>query len=231
MLNYIIAPMSIKINVPDHILFEDSSIIVINKPCSLMVEPDRNGHPNLLQQVQKYERSLHPKSKEIYVQHVHRLDRPVSGIVLFARKKSVLKNLSEQFATRQVKKYYQALTETSPLIKDGKLENYLWKDKKNKQAMIVDRSHPEAEKVLLDYKITSYKNNFHLWDIRLHTGKYHQIRAQLSASGCSILGDALYGSAFEYAPNSIALHASMLQFDHPQTGDPIQIKADPHWLI
>jgi RluA family pseudouridine synthase len=223
--------MSIKINVPDHILFEDSSIIVINKPCSLMVEPDRNGHPNLLQQVQKYERSLHPKSKEIYIQHVHRLDRPVSGIVLFARKKSVLKNLSEQFATRQVKKYYQALTEAAPTIKEGKLENYLWKDKKNKQAVIVDSSHGDAEKVLLDYKISPYKNNFQLWDIRLHTGKYHQIRAQLAASGCSILGDALYGSRFEYAPNSIALHASTLQFKHPQTGDAIEIKANPHWLI
>ncbi|MBO9700538.1 MAG: RluA family pseudouridine synthase [Sporocytophaga sp.] len=223
--------MSIKINVPDHILFEDSSILVINKPCSLMVEPDRNGHPNLLQQVQKYERSLRPKSKEIYVQHVHRLDRPVSGIVLFARKKSVLKNLSEQFANRQVKKYYQAITETAPTIKEGKLENYLWKDKKNKQAVIVDPLHAEAEKVLLDYKITPYKNNFHLWDIRLHTGKFHQIRAQLAASGCPILGDALYGSKFEYAPNSIALHASSLYFNHPQTGDPIQIKADPLWLI
>lgn len=223
--------MSIKINVPDHILFEDSSIIVINKPCSLMVEPDRNGHPNLLQQVQKYERSLHPKSKEIYIQHVHRLDRPVSGIVLFARKKSVLKNLSEQFATRQVKKYYQALTEAAPAIKEGKLENYLWKDKKNKQAVIVDSSHGDAEKVLLDYKTTPYKNNFQLWDIRLHTGKYHQIRAQLAASGCSILGDALYGSQFEYAPNSIALHASTLHFKHPQTGDAIEIKANPLWVI
>ncbi|GAL86286.1 hypothetical protein MYP_3515 [Sporocytophaga myxococcoides] len=196
-----------------------------------MVEPDRNGHPNLLQQVQKYERSLHPKSKEVYIQHVHRLDRPVSGIVLFARKKSVLKNLSEQFATRQVKKYYQALTETSPTTKEGKLENYLWKDKKNKQAVIVDPSHTDAEKVLLDYIITPFKNNFQLWNIRLHTGKYHQIRAQLAASGCSILGDALYGSKFEYAPNSIALHASTLHFKHPQTGDAIEIKANPLWLI
>ncbi len=196
-----------------------------------MVEPDRNGHPNLLQQVQKYERSLYPKSKDIYIQHVHRLDRPVSGIVLFARKKSVLKNLSEQFATRQVKKYYQALTEAAPAIKEGKLENYLWKDKKNKRAVIVDSSHAEAEKVLLDYKITSYKNNFYLWDIRLHTGKYHQIRAQLAASGCSIIGDTLYGSNFDYAANSIALHASTLHFKHPQTGDIMEIKASPHWLI
>jgi len=195
-----------------------------------MVEPDRNGHLNLLHQVQKYERSLHPKSKDIYIQHVHRLDRPVSGIVLFARKKSVLKNLSEQFATRRVRKFYQALTQFAPPIKEGRLENYLWKDKKNKKAVIVEASHTEAEKVLLDYSVTPFKENFHLWNIQLHTGKFHQIRAQLAASGCPILGDILYGSFVDYAPNSIALHASSLHFYHPQTGDPIQIKADPLWL-
>src|SRR5687768_10497166 len=106
--------MSIKINIPDHILLEDPYLIVLHKPCSLMVEPDRNGHPNLQQQVQQYIKRSCGLSGEVYAQHIHRLDRPVSGIVLFAKQKIVLKNLSEQFAERRVKKYYQAITTSAP---------------------------------------------------------------------------------------------------------------------
>ncbi|WP_299249848.1 RluA family pseudouridine synthase [uncultured Cytophaga sp.] len=222
--------MSIIIQVADHILFEDNDILVINKPCSVMVEPDRNGHPNLLQQVQKYiKQSVHP-NKEVYVQHIHRLDRPVSGIVLFAKKKSVLKNLSEQFAQRTVKKKYKALTEKQPLLGKGSLDNWLYKDKKNKKAVIYKEPHPEADNVKLAYITEDYKQ-FSLWDIDLHTGKYHQIRAQLGFVGCSIIGDALYGSTSNYAPNAIALHAYQLEFVHPSTNEKMTIQASANWLI
>ncbi|HTF80875.1 MAG TPA: pseudouridine synthase, partial [Cytophagales bacterium] len=102
--------MSIFIHMPDYILLEDDYVLAVHKPAGLMVEPDRNGHPNLLRQVQKYLSSQ--AQQPHYAQHIHRLDRPVSGIVLFAKKKEVLRNLSEQFAERRVKKYYQALTAT-----------------------------------------------------------------------------------------------------------------------
>ena len=223
--------MSIIIHVPDHILFEDTSILVVNKPASLMVEPDRNGHPNLLQQVQKYVRkSLHP-NKDIYAQHIHRLDRPVSGIVLFAKKKSVLKDLSEQFAQRTVKKYYQALTSNKPNSTSGILKHWHFKDAKNKKAVIYAEEKADTDPVSLAYSTSVYNNSFTLWDIELHSGKYHQIRAQLAAEGAPILGDSTYGSLVEYVPNSIALHAYKLEFTHPLTKERMQIEAIPHWLV
>jgi RluA family pseudouridine synthase len=222
--------MSILIHVPDHILFEDNDILLINKPCSLMVEPDRNGYPNLLQQVQKYvKKNLHP-NKEVYAQHIHRLDRPVSGVVLFAKKKSVLKDLSEQFAQRTVKKYYKALTNHKPLVEKATLEHWLFKDTKNKKAIIYAQQQSDTDKVILNYTTTLYKD-YILWNIALHTGKYHQIRAQLSYAGTPILGDALYGSDVTYAPNSIALHAYALEFSHPNTKQLMRIEAEPKWLV
>jgi RluA family pseudouridine synthase len=222
--------MSIIIDVADHILYEDNFILVINKPCSLMVEPDRNGHPNLLQQVQKYvKKSIHP-NKEVYAQHIHRLDRPVSGIVLFAKKKSMLKHLSEQFAQRSVKKFYQALTIQKPQQPSATLQHWLYKDTKNKKAVIYTSEHPDADSVSLSYSTSLYNEQYTLWDIALHTGKYHQIRAQLAAAGTPILGDHLYGSTNEYAPNAIALHAYGLEFTHPSTNEYMRINASPNWL-
>jgi len=225
--------MSIIIHVADHILYEDKSILVINKPASLMVEPDRNGHPNLLQQVQKYiKKSTHPNN-EVYAQHIHRLDRPVSGIVLFAKKKSALKELSEQFAQRKVKKFYQALTSINLDLEtqSGKLSHWHFKDSKNKKAIIYTEAKSEFDAVSLGYSITKYSEVYNLWDIELHTGKYHQIRAQLSAVGSPILGDATYGSAIEYAANCIALHACKLEFIHPVTNESMVIEAKPTWLV
>ncbi len=192
-----------------------------------MVEPDRNGHPNLLQQVQKYIRTSIYPSKDVYAQHIHRLDRPVSGIVLFAKQKLVLKNLSEQFAERKVKKYYQALTDKAPEIWKGKLENGHRKEKK--KAVVSAVGFPETEKIWLEYEVTSYSENRFLWNIELHTGKFHQIRAQLAAADCPIIGDLLYGSAIAYKPDSILLHACKLVFSHPTTNEEICIEEKPKW--
>lgn len=209
--------MSIQINIPDHILYEDEYIIVLVKPCSLMVEPDRNGYPNLLQQVRKYLKLSVAKGTDVYVQHIHRLDRPASGIILFAKLKAVLKNLSEQFAERKVKKFYQALTESAPEQKKGMLEH--WHQKKDKKAVIYEKEIQGAEKVIFNYTVTPLSENRFIWDIELHTGKYHQIRAQLSAIGCPIIGDTLYNSSVPYKPDSIALHAYKLVFSHPVTNE------------
>lgn len=214
--------MSIQINVADHILLEDQYIIVLNKPAGLMVEPDRNGHPNLLHQVRRYLKNTIAQNNEVYAQHIHRLDRPVSGIILFAKQKAVLKNLSEQFAERKVKKYYQALTTNAPKQMKGMLEN--WHTKEKKKALITDESFIGAEKVILHYEIESIDNNTYLWNIELHTGKYHQIRAQLSAAGCPIIGDHLYNSLTEYKPDAIALHAKKLIFLHPITEEVIVVQ-------
>lgn len=214
--------MSFQIHIPNHILFEDPYLLVIWKPHGLMVEPDRNGHPNLLQQVQKYLRASAKPGEEVYAQHIHRLDRPVSGIVLFAKQKSVLKNLSEQFAERKVKKYYRALTVSKPEQPKGLLEH--WHRKEKKKAVLVDSDTPWAEKIRLDYEVVSQAEKKFLWQIELHTGKFHQIRVQLASTGCPIIGDRLYGSETDYLPDSIALQAGKLIFYHPTSGEEIVIE-------
>lgn len=186
-----------------------------------MVEPDRNGHPNLLQQVKKYLKTSLPANVEVYAQHIHRLDRPVSGIVLFAKQRSVLKNLSEQFAERRVKKFYEALTDKAPVVYRGMLEH--WHRKEKKRAALYDYEVPYSEKAILRYEVSESVNNYFLWNIELHTGKYHQIRAQLAQTGCPILGDNTYGSSLPYYPGSIALHAWKLEFFHPISNDLISI--------
>src|ERR1700752_3592787 len=131
------------------IIYEDEVLLVCNKPAGLMVEPDRNNFPNLLQEVKKY---LKPFSKgEIYVQHLHRLDRPVSGVVLFTKKREHLKNLSEQFAQRTVTKIYFALTATAPTENTAILEH--WHRKEKKKAMLVPEGTEFAEKIKLEYKV------------------------------------------------------------------------------
>lgn len=196
-----------------NIIYEDDVILVCNKPAGLMVEPDRNNFPNLLQQVKTYLKAT-TGSAHSYVQHLHRLDRPTSGIVLFTKQKEYLKYLSEQFAQRQVSKHYRALTTSTPEQKIGVLEN--WHRKEKKKAVIVTEETEFAEKIKLEYVITPH-NNYYLWDIKLYTGKYHQIRVQLSNLNCPILGDELYGSQEEYHPNAIALQAYKLKILHPIT--------------
>jgi RluA family pseudouridine synthase len=221
--------MSFIISVSDHILFEDEFVLVINKPPGLMVEPDRNGYPNLLQQVRKYLKNNLVAGDDVYVQHIHRLDRPVSGVILFAKQRAVLKNLSEQFAERRVQKYYQALTSHAPCQLNGKLQNWLRKEKK--RAVIYDREIDYAEKAILNYEVNTFAENQFLWTIELHTGKYHQIRAQLAHIGCPIIGDLLYSSNAQYQPDCIALHAHQLTFFHPITNEPMVITKEHKFTI
>lgn len=204
---------------PDCIVFEDDYLLVVHKPTGLMVEPDRNGNPNLLNEAKKYLKSSAQNLNEVYAQHLHRLDRPVSGLVLFTKQKGVLKNLSEQFAFRKVKKYYYAVTSTEPAIKSGMLEH--WHRKEKKKAVIYDQEIEYAERASLTYTVSPLATNRFLWNIELHTGKYHQIRAQLAHVGCPIIGDELYGSNVTYMPGAIALQAWKLIFHHPITNDPI----------
>lgn len=200
--------------IEENILFEDEVMIVIEKSAGLMVEPDRNNYPNLLNYVKNYLKSK-SLSTTVYAQHIHRLDRPVAGVIVFAKDKSVLRNLSEQFAQRTVKKQYKAYTQYAPNTLTGVLKNYLRKEKK--KAHIVTADTPYAEEVTLSYEITKLRNDLCEWDIELHTGKFHQIRAQLSHIGCPIIGDTYYGGAQYEIDNQIALQAYKLQITHPLT--------------
>lgn len=204
-----------------HIIYEDDVLLVCHKPAGLMVEPDRNNHPNLLRQVKNYLKET-TGEKLPYAQHLHRLDRVTSGLVLFTKQKQYLKNLSEQFAQRQVSKYYVALTDKAPQALIGTLEH--WHRKEKKKAVLVPEGTAYAEKAKLEYRVEPKGNQF-LWHIKLHTGKYHQIRVQLASLGCPIIGDELYGSTVDYQPNAIALHAIKLSIQHPVTNQTIVFEA------
>lgn len=203
------------------IVYEDDVLLVCNKPAGLMVEPDRNNFPNLLQHVKHY---LQQKSGEKmpYVQHLHRLDRPTSGLVLFTKQKEHLRNLSEQFAQRTIEKHYEALSATAPSQMEALLEQ--WHRKEKKKAVLVPEGTPFAEKACLDYRVEPTGPPYR-WHIHLHTGKYHQIRVQLSALGCPILGDTVYGSHTAYLPDAIALHARKLSIVHPVSGSRLHFEA------
>lgn len=190
-----------------------------------MVEPDRNNFPNLLQEVKNYLKES-TGEKNPYAQHLHRLDRPVSGVVLFTKQKEHLRNLSEQFAERKVSKYYVALTSSGPSSASGPEAAILehWHRKEKKKAVLVPEGTEFAEKVKLEYIVQPHENNF-LWNIKLHTGKFHQIRVQLASLGCPIIGDVLYGSPKAYHPNAIALHAAKLVIAHPVTGKEMEFVA------
>jgi 23S rRNA pseudouridine955/2504/2580 synthase/23S rRNA pseudouridine1911/1915/1917 synthase len=208
-------------------VYEDEVILVAKKPSGLMVEPDRNNYPNLLQEVKKYLAESNG-IKGHYAQHLHRLDRVVSGVILFVKDKRYLHNLSNQFAERRVEKYYEALTDKAPAKLSDKLVH--WHRKEKKKGMIVPEETPYAEQVRLNYTV-SPSGNFYLWQIQLHTGKFHQIRAQLGFIGCPVIGDALYGSTASFKPDAIALHAKKLVIDHPVTGKRMVFESESDFRI
>lgn len=210
-----------------NIIFEDDVILVCHKPAGLMVEPDRNNHPNLLQQVKQYLKQQ-TKQKEVYAQHLHRLDRVTSGLVLFTKQKEHLRFLSEQFAQRQVGKDYMALTGNCPKNTEGTLEH--WHRKEKGKAVLVTEGTPYAELAKLDFSVKPH-GQYYAWHIKLHTGKFHQIRVQLASLGCPIIGDELYGSNINYQPNAIALLAYQLQFTHPVSKQLVTFKAPTETLM
>lgn len=153
--------------------------------------------------------------KRPFIGIVHRLDRPVSGILLLARKKIALKQLNEQFRERKVKKTYLAVVHGEPPANSDKIQHWLIKDRQDKKALIVEKASSQAMEATLHYRVLEQKNGRSLLEIHPYTGKFHQIRAQLSAIGCPILGDEKYGGPALPKPDVIALHAHRLAFNYP----------------
>lgn len=208
-----------------NIIYQDAHILVINKAQGLNSEEDKQGSPSALEEARIFFEQTE-KKKPVFVMNVHRLDRPVSGVLLFARKPSALKILNAQFEKREVKKIYWAIT-ASPLPQvSGKLSHGLKKDPLQRKAIISERDSKVYVKVELLYRKIAEKNGKYLWEITLLTGKYHQIRAQLAFMGCPLIGDAKYGSQVSYKENAIALHARMLKFTHPSTLEKMEMVAE-----
>jgi 23S rRNA pseudouridine1911/1915/1917 synthase len=212
------------------ILFEDNHLLVINKESGMLVQGDETGDEPLVDAARAYIKSKYNKPGEVFLGVVHRLDRPVSGIVVFARTSKALSRMNELFRDRETQKVYWAVTDSKPPSAEDTLVHWLRKDEKKNKTTVFSRDTKEALRSELSYKLIGNAGGNYLLEVKPITGRSHQIRAQLAAVGCSILGDLKYGSAFQTGDGSIALHARQLTFIHPVRKEPLVLSAAPSKL-
>ena len=215
------------------ILHEDNHIIVINKRVGDIVQGDKTGDTPLSEIVKEYIKEKYNKPGEVFLGVVHRLDRPTTGIVVFARTSKALTRLNELFKNRETRKKYWAIIKNKPKKTEDKLIHYLKRNEKNNTSKAHINEVPDSKIASLDYKIFQELNNYFAVEIDLHTGRHHQIRAQLSAINSPIKGDLKYGFDRSNPDGGIHLHARQLEFIHPVTKNEINIIAkvpdDPIW--
>ncbi len=209
------------------VLYEDNHIIAINKRPSDIVQGDKTGDVPLSDFVKKYLKEKYNKPGEVFVGTVHRIDRPVSGIVIFAKTSKALARLNAMFQTKEIHKAYWAIVKNKPKNISGKLVHYLRKNEAKNISKVYEKETPGALRSELDYEIICSLDNYHLLEIRPLTGRHHQIRVQLSAMGCPIKGDLKYGFERSNKNASIHLHARKIEFIHPIKKEPVTIIASP----
>jgi len=207
------------------ILHEDNHLIVINKRVGDIVQGDKTGDKPLSEVVKEYVKEKHNKPGEVFLGVVHRLDRPTSGIVVFARTSKALTRLNEMFSNRETQKTYWAIVKNRPENAEATLVHYLKRNEKNNTSKAHLKEVPESKKASLEYKIIKELDNYFALEINLHTGRHHQIRAQLAAINCPIKGDLKYGFDRSNLDGGIHLHARKLVFSHPVTKNLLEIIA------
>ena len=221
------------------ILLDDGPLIALNKPAGLLTQGVPQAQPSLESQVKAYLKSGMGKTGNVYLGVPHRLDRPVSGVVIFAKNSKAAARLAEQFRQRSIRKIYLAVTQTVPVPAEGTMVDWLLKDAEIARVTVVPKDTANAKQAILDYEVIAVKNQQALVQIELHTGRMHQIRVQFASRGWPILGDRQYGAKLSaedeanYDRNSspVALHAWQLHLKHPVRYDPIRIQAPlpAHW--
>ena len=199
------------------ILHEDNHIIVINKRVGDIVQGDKTGDKPLSEVVKEFIKEKYNKPGEVFLGVVHRLDRPTTGIVVFAKTSKALSRLNELFSNRETQKTYWAVVKNKPPKSDDTLVHFLKRNEKNNTSKAHLKEVADSKKASLDYKIIATLDNYFALEINLHTGRHHQIRAQLSAIGCPIKGDLKYGFDRSNPDGGIHLHARKLTFLHPVT--------------
>jgi len=208
------------------IIYEDKHLLAVNKPQGIVTEFEHHLNFTLESLALNYIRSKEKYPQKCFIGLPQRLDRPVSGVVLFSKKKSVLKMLMEIFAKREIQKTYLAIVENKPAKEEDELVNWLEKNTELRKAIIHKSEVKGAMRVVLRYKFISRNDYGSLLQIELITGKFHQIRAQLAHMGCHIIGDAHYGSIKPYKENAICLHARQLSLIHPITNEALNLVAE-----
>jgi 23S rRNA pseudouridine1911/1915/1917 synthase len=209
------------------VLYEDNHLIAVNKKTGDLVQGDNTGDEPLSEKVKTYLKEKYQKPGNVFCGVIHRLDRPVSGVVLFAKTSKALSRMNELFRERSIQKIYWAIVKEKPKKENAVLINYLVKDEKNNRSKAVGAENKSALKAELEYKLIAKTDNFFLLEVYPLTGRHHQIRVQLSTMGSPIKGDLKYGFNRSNPDGSISLHARKLIFDHPVTKERTEIIAPP----
>ena len=211
----------------ERILFEDNHLLVVNKLPSEIVQGDKTGDEPLPERIKSFLKEKYQKPGNVFCGVVHRLDRPTSGVVVFAKTSKALERLNAQFREKETNKTYWAIVENKPKELKGSLRDYLKKNESQNKSYAVNESTPGAKLALLHYQLLASSDRYHLLEVTIETGRHHQIRAQLSNIGCIIKGDLKYGAKRANKDASIGLHARSLRFFHPTTKEEITLIANP----
>ncbi|MCX2738694.1 RluA family pseudouridine synthase [Pontibacter anaerobius] len=209
------------------VLFEDNHVLVVNKPAGLLVHGDETGDMTLADLAKEYIKEKYNKPGNVFVGVVHRLDRPVSGVVLLAKTSKALSRLNELFRSKKTVKTYWALVQNRPKQEQGNLVHWLVKDSSRNVTKAYAKENVAGSRSELNYKLLSTQQGKYLLEVNPITGRPHQIRVQLASMHCPILGDLKYGAAQPMPDKSIALHARQLQFTHPTLKTPVVVSAPP----
>jgi len=207
------------------ILFEDNHIIAVYKRSSDLAQADKTGDVSLDTEIKKYLAEKYKKPGEVFLGVVHRLDRPVSGVMLFARTSKALSRLNEMFKTRQVKKIYLAIVKELPPADEDTITSYLKKNEAQNKSYVYDNEVKGSKIASLTYRLKGRSEKYYLLEVELHTGRHHQIRAQLAKIGCPIKGDLKYGFPRSNEDGGISLFAHRLEFIHPVNKETVKIIA------
>ncbi len=214
-------------------MFEDNHLIAVNKKAGQLVQGDRTGDVSLDVLIKQYIKEKYSKPGEVFLGVVHRLDRPVSGVVVFARTSKALARMNELFREKRVQKKYWCIVKELPDPEEATLRHYLKKNESQNKSYAYAKSRPGAREAVLDYRLVGRSENYFLLEVILHTGRHHQIRCQLAKIGSPIRGDLKYGYPRSNPDGSISLHARSLEFTHPVRQEPLLLRApvpdDPLW--
>ena len=207
------------------IVYEDNHIIVVNKTASEIVQGDKTGDEPLSERLKSYLKVKYNKPGNGFIGVTHRLDRPVSGLVVFAKTSKALSRLNAMFQTKEVKKTYWAIVTAAPPQEEGELMHYLVRNEKQNKSYAYDRERPESKRAILHYRLLAHSERYWLLEVDLQTGRHHQIRCQLAKMGCPIKGDLKYGAPRSNPDASICLHARQIRFIHPVSKEMINLTA------
>ncbi len=212
-------------NFSDIVLYEDNHILIVNKPAGEIVQGDKTGDTPLSEKAKEYIKKKYNKPGQVYLGVVHRLDRPTTGVLIFARTDKALSRLNNMLRDHEIKKTYWAVVEGIPNELSGKLVNFLKKNPETNKSKVVSKKTSGAQEAILSYEHVASSDKYHLLEVKLQTGRHHQIRAQLAHIGCVIKGDLKYGARRSNSDASISLHARNVTFTHPVSQLKINISA------